>query len=64
MLAGTEGVAELSKVNELARLRLADDELRAPFYLFILIRIAPRNGIPRIILPLDDLEKLCFQIIH
>jgi len=62
--AGAESVAELAEVHELRGLRFADDQLRAVFDFPILIRVTEGNGIAGIILPLDDFEELCLEIIN
>jgi hypothetical protein len=64
MFAGAEGVAELAEVDELGGLAFADDELGAAFDFLVLIGKAPGDGVARIVLPLDDFQKLRFKIIH
>ena len=44
VLAGTEGVAELAEVDELRRLRLAHDELRAVLDLLVVVGEAPGDA--------------------
>src|SRR5439155_19003483 len=64
VLARTEGVTELSQIDKLSGLRFADDELGAAFDLLVHVRITEGDGVARVILPLDDFQKLRFEIIY
>ena len=64
MFAGAKGVAKLAEINELRHLRFAHDKLRAVFDFLLQVRIAKGKSIAGIILPLDDFEELCFEVIH
>jgi hypothetical protein len=64
VFARPKGVAELAEIHELRRLRFADDELRAVLDFLVHVREPEGNGVARIVLPLDDFEKLCFEIIN
>jgi hypothetical protein len=58
VLARAEGIAELAEIDELDGLRLADDELRAVFDGLVVVGKTPGDGVARVVLPLDDFEKL------
>jgi len=61
--SGSVGVAELPLIDKLSHLRLAHDELSAPLDLFVIVRVAVGKGVSGIVLPLDDLKELRFQVI-
>ena len=64
VLARLEGVAELSEVDELRDLRLADDELSAVLDGLVLVGELPRERVPRVVGPFDDLEQLALDEVH
>ena len=64
VLARLERVAELSEVDELRDLRLADDELGAVLDGLVFVRELPRERVPRVVGPLDDLEQFALDEIH
>ena len=61
VFAGAESVAELAEVDELHHLALAHDELGPVFDGLVFVRITPRQGVARVVVELDDLEKLVFD---
>ena len=54
--ARAERVAERAEVDELHHLRLAHDELCAPLDGFVLVGVAIRQRVTRVVCPLDDVE--------
>ena len=64
VLARAEGVAELAQVDELHELRLTDDQLCAVLDRLVVIRVAERERVARIVRPLDDLEQLAFDEVE
>ena len=64
VLAGTERVTELAEVDELHLLRLAHDQLRAVLDRLVVIGIAEREGVARVVCPLDDVDQLALDEIH
>ena len=64
VLAGAERVAELAQVDELRRLRFADDELRAVLDLLVVVGETPADGVARVVGPLDDVDELCLDVVH
>jgi hypothetical protein len=58
VLARAERVAELAEVDELHVLRLAHDELRASLDFLVLVGAPVRQGVARVVGPLDDLDEL------
>jgi len=63
-LPGPKVSPNLAEIHELRDLRFADDELRAVLDFLVHVREPEGNGVARIVLPLDDLEKLCFEIVN
>src|SRR5262249_35209321 len=47
--------------DELRDLRFADDELRAVLDLLVLVGKAVRQGVPRVVGPLDDVDELFLE---
>jgi hypothetical protein len=64
VLSRSEQIAELSKIDKLHRLRLTDDELSAALDFLVLIREPEREGVARVVGPLDDLDQLAFDEVH
>src|SRR5687768_669591 len=58
VLAGPERIAELAQVHELRDLGFADNELRAALDFLVLVRPSVRQGVARIVGPLDDFNEL------
>src|SRR5690606_35296169 len=58
--ARPERVPELPQVHELRHLALPHDQLRAALDRFVVIRKTKRKGVPRIIHPFDDFDRLRF----
>src|SRR4051812_31303166 len=63
MFARPESIAEFAQVNELSRLRFANDKLRAALDGFVVIGETVGKRVPGIVGPFDDFEKLAFKII-
>ena len=64
VLARTERVAELAEVDELHRLRLADDQLRPVLDRLVVVRKAVRERVARVVGPLDDVDQLALDEVH
>jgi len=64
VLAGREQIAELPEVHELRHLRLANDELCAPFDLLVIVWKPVRQRVSRVIRPFDDLDQLALDEVH
>src|SRR6185436_14222311 len=61
VLARVERVTELSKVDELRLLRLADDELRAVLDSLVVVGKAVGERVAGIVGPLDNLDQLALE---
>ena len=64
VLAWTERVAELAEVHELHLLRLAHDQLRPVLDRLVVVGESEREGVARVIGPLDDVDQLALDEIH
>jgi hypothetical protein len=61
---GMFSVYELAHVHELRHLAFAHDELGIVLDLLVVVREAVRQGVARIVHPLDDVDELPVDEIH